>query len=172
MELWDIYDVERLKTGETMVRGGEFPEGAYHMVVHVCIFNAKGEMLIQQRQSFKEGWPNLWDISVGGSAVSGDSSQSAAEREVQEELGLTIDLTGIRPHLTINFDKGFDDFYLIEQDVDLSGLQLQYEEVQAVKWAGLEEILAMIEAGQFIPYYKSLIYFIFESRKKYGSHRN
>lgn len=170
MEFWDIYDVERLKTGETMVRGGEFPEGAYHMVVHVCIFNAKGEMLIQQRQSFKEGWPNLWDISVGGSAVSGDSSQSAAEREVQEELGLTIDLTGIRPHLTINFDKGFDDFYLIEQDVDLSGLQLQYEEVQAVKWAGLEEILAMIEAGQFIPYYKSLIYFIFESRKKYGSH--
>lgn len=57
----------------------------------------------------------MWDISVGGSAVSGDSSQSAAEREVLEELGLKVDLQGVRPHFAINFDHGFDDVYLIER---------------------------------------------------------
>jgi len=101
MELWDIYDADRNKTGRTMERG-PVPEGDYHLVVHVCIFNSKGEMLIQQRQSYKEGWPNLWDISVGGSAVKGDSSQSAAEREVKEELGLNIAVATNCPATTAN----------------------------------------------------------------------
>ncbi len=92
MELWDIYDKDRVKTGKTMVRGAEFAPDSYHMVVHVCIFNSKGEMLIQQRQPFKEGFPNLWDITVGGSATMGDSSQDAAEREVFEEIGLKLNL--------------------------------------------------------------------------------
>ena len=33
-----------------MVRGSEFEKDAYHLVVHACVFNAKGEMLIQQIQ--------------------------------------------------------------------------------------------------------------------------
>ncbi|MBR4112705.1 MAG: NUDIX domain-containing protein [Ruminiclostridium sp.] len=168
MEYWDIYDIERVKTGRTMVRGSEFEDDAYHLVVHVCIFNDKNEMLIQQRQPFKEGWPNMWDVTVGGSAVTGDTSQQAAEREVLEEIGLKLDLKGIRPHLTVNFDRGFDDIYLIEKNVDINELTLQPEEVQAVKWAGREEILAMIEKGDFIPYYPELVNLFFQIRKKYG----
>lgn len=168
MEYWDIYDIERVKTGRTMVRGSEFEDDAYHLVVHVCIFNDKNEMLIQQRQPFKEGWPNMWDVTVGGSAVTGDTSQQAAEREVLEEIGLKLDLKGVRPHLTVNFDRGFDDIYLIEKNVDINELTLQPEEVQAVKWAGRDEILAMIEKGDFIPYYPELVNLFFQIRKKYG----
>ena len=171
MELWDVYDVDRNKTGRTMVRGEAFADGDYHLVVHVCIFNSKGEMLIQQRQPFKEGWPNLWDISVGGSAIQGDSSQTAAEREVLEELGIKLDVQGIRPHFTINFDRGFDDVYLIEKDIDISKLVLQYEEVQNAKWASKEEILQLIEKEEFLPYYPSLINLFFDTRKKYGCHQ-
>lgn len=171
MELWDIYNMHREKTGETMVRGHEFEEGCYHLVVHVCIFNAEGKMLIQQRQPFKEGWPNLWDITVGGSAVQGDSSQTAAERELFEELGIRLDLQSIRPNLTINSERCFNDVYLVEKEVDVKDLTLQYEEVQDARWATLDEILAMIEDGSFIPYYPSFIQFLFESRGKYGSHK-
>ena len=144
------------------------PQGTYHMVVHVCIFNQKGEMLIQQRQPFKEGWPNLWDVTMGGSALAGETSQQAAMREVKEELGLDIDLTNCRPSLTNHFEQGFDDIYLIHQEVDLSKLQLQYEEVQDVKWASQQEILELIREGQFIPYYESLINLFFEMRHSVG----
>lgn len=171
MELWDIYDIDRSKTGRTIQRGEAFCEGDYHLVVHVCIFNAKGEMLIQQRQSFKEGWPNMWDITVGGSAVSGESSQTAAEREVFEELGIRLDLQGIRPHFTINFGDGFDDIYLIEKEVDLSGLKLQYEEVQNAKWADREEVLELLRKGAFIPYYENYINLLFDMKTNYGSHK-
>lgn len=170
MEIWDLYDKDRIKTGETMVRGSKFKENTYHLVVHVCIFNLEGKMLIQQRQPFKDGWPNMWDITVGGSAVSGDTSQLAAEREVYEEIGYKLSLDGIRPSLTINFDKGFDDIYLIQKDIDISKLKLQYEEVQSVKWSSKEEILSMIDEEIFIPYHKSLIDLLFFMRTSKNSH--
>lgn len=170
MEIWDLYDKDRIKTGETMVRGSQFKENTYHLVVHVCIFNLEGQMLIQQRQPFKDGWPNMWDITVGGSAVSGDTSQLAAEREVYEEIGYKLSLDGIRPALTINFDKGFDDIYLIQKDIDISKLKLQYEEVQSVKWASKDEILSMIDEEIFIPYHKSLIDLLFFMRNSKNSH--
>jgi isopentenyldiphosphate isomerase len=59
MELWDVYDINRNKANKTMVRGEPFEIGNYHLVIHVCIFNSDNKMLIQQRQPFKEGWPNM-----------------------------------------------------------------------------------------------------------------
>lgn len=168
MELWDVCNRDRTKLNKTMVRGDKFENGSYHLVVHACIFNSKGEMLIQQRQPFKSGWPNMWDITVGGSAIAGDTSQTAIEREVFEEIGLKIDMQNIRPHLTVNFDRGFDDIYLIEKEVDINELKLQYEEVQQVKWATIDEIYQKLDEGIFIPYYKSLIKLLFDMRKQYG----
>jgi len=69
----------------------------------------------------------------------------------------------------MNYNYGFDDIYLIKQDVDINELSLQYEEVQKVKWASKEEIFSMIDSGEFIPYYQSLIQLFFDSRKKYGA---
>ena len=170
MELFDLYTADREKTGRTMERGGVHPKGFYRLVVHVCIFDSQGRMLIQQRQPFKKGWSNLWDISVGGCAIAGDDSRAAAERETREELGLAVDLTGERPSMTIYWERGFDDYYIVNRDVDVSTLHLQYEEVQQVKWATLEEILEMIDDGRFIPYEKSQIELLFFRRNHRNSH--
>ncbi len=171
MELWDIYDKDRVNTGRTIMRGNPFKADEYHMVVHVCLFNSRDEMLIQQRQSFKEGWPGMWDVTAGGSAITGESSQAAAERELFEEIGHKLDLSRKRPHLTVNFEEGFDDFYLVEDEVDIGTLKLQFEEVQRVKWASKADILALMDCGEFIPFHKSLIETFFEIRKKLGAIR-
>lgn len=170
MEIWDVYDQNRVKTGRTMIRGHEFEKDAYHMVIHVCIFNSQGKMLVQQRQSFKDGWPNMWDFTAGGSALAYESSTEAAEREVFEEIGYKVDLHNKRPYLTINFENGFDDFYLIHgADIDLNTLKLQYEEVQNVKYADKDEIIEMINDGCFIPYYKSFVDLLFEMKEDHIS---
>ena len=171
MERWDLYTQDRIRTGRTMIRGENVPEGLYHLVVHVCLFNARGEMLIQQRQPFKSGWSGLWDVSVGGSAVTGDSSQSAARRELREELGIDLDVDALRPALTLNFPGGFDDVYLVERDgLDPSALTLQPEEVRAARWASQAEILRMLEDGSFIPYHRAFIELLFFLRDHAGTH--
>ena len=73
-----------------MIRGEKQPKNTYRIIVHICIFNSKGKMLIQQRQPFKKGFSNMWDITVGGSAIAGDDSRMAAQRELLEELGVCL----------------------------------------------------------------------------------
>lgn len=165
-EVWDLYNENRLPTGKTHRRGEPMKDGEYHLVVHVCIFNSKNQLLIQQRQPFKKGWPNMWDLTVGGSALAGDTSQKAAERETFEEIGLSLDLSNVRPHFTINFENGFDDYYLIEKEVHIEDLKLQEEEVQRVKWVDKEELLKMEQEGLMIPYY--FLDKLFEIKNYYG----
>lgn len=168
-EIIDLYNVNREHTGQTAIRGEKLPEGTYRMVVHVCIFNSKGEMLIQKRADDIVRWPGYWDVSVGGGAGAGDDSRSAAERETAEELGLHMDFSNRRPVITVNFKDGFDDFYTVQEDISLDDLRLQKEEVAGAKWASKEEVEAMIDEGTFIPYQKDLLGYLFFAREGRGT---
>lgn len=171
MEEWDVYDKHRIKTGKIVPRGAELDAGEFHLVIHVCILNAEDQMLIQQRQPFKKGWPNLWDVTIGGSALAGESSGVAAARELLEEIGYQADFSNERPAFTVNFPRGFDDFYVLKAAIDLNQLVLQESEVQNVRWASKQEILQMIDKGTFIPYHRSVIDMIFDLQNKGGVHR-
>lgn len=168
MELVDLYDENRRPLGRTGDRSAPRLPGEYRMVVHVCVFDRSGRLLIQRRTAEKLIFPELWDVSVGGGVDAGETSRQGAEREFREELGYPLDLGGLRPSVTVNFDGGFDDFYILVRDLPLESLTLQKEEVQAVRWAALEEILDMLEAGSFIPYPRSFLQFLFDMREQFG----
>ena len=163
MELWDLYDQNRIKTGETALRDGDpIPPGRYHVVVHAAVFNSRGEMLIQRRQPWKAIFPGLWDITCGGSAQAGEDSATAVWREVREEVGLDLDaLKNGRAVFTVNFRDGFDDYYIARSDTPAEDLVLQASEVAEARWATREEILALICEKTFIPYYPALIELLF-----------
>jgi isopentenyldiphosphate isomerase len=169
MELWDIYDEDRRLTGRTMLRGEAYPEGGYHLVVHMCVFNSRGEMLLQRRHPEKDDWSGMWDVTMGGSAVAGEDSRTAAQREVMEEMGICVDLTGVRPALTCCRPHIFNDIYFVDRDLELSELTFQPEEVCDAKWAGEDEVLAMLEAGTFIPYHESFIRYLFALHRAGGN---
>jgi isopentenyldiphosphate isomerase len=168
MELVDLYDENRASLRRTAERGGPMSPGEYRMVVHVCVFDHRGRLLVQQRAPEKFIWPGLWDVSVGGGVDAGETSRQGAEREFREELGIPLDLSGLRPSVTVNFDGGFDDFYILTKDLSLESLTLQKEEVRSVRWASLKEVLEMREQGAFIPYPESFLRFLFDMRKQFG----
>lgn len=168
MELVDLYNEDRIPLGRTAERSGPKNPGELRLVVHVCVFDSQGRLLIQQRAKKKYVWPELWDVSIGGGVDAGETSCQGAEREFQEELGYRLDLTGVRPSVTVNFPEGFDDFYIVRRDLDLSCLTLQREEVAGVRWASLTEVLAMHASGAFIPYPESFLRFLFDMREQFG----
>lgn len=168
MEKFDLLDKNRNFTGVSAIREDNqiLAEETYRQVVHIAIFNNSGEMLIQQRQSSKNFCPDLWDVSVGGSVLSGETPCEAATRELFEELGVSYDFSKNRPAFTMNFSSGFDDYFILNIDINLSDFKLQIEEVQNVEWASLEKILELIKQGKFINYYENLIRLLFEKKDK------
>ena len=53
MELFDIYDDDRNRTGRTAERNQKLKDGEYQLIVHVNIMNTQNQLLIQQRQPHK-----------------------------------------------------------------------------------------------------------------------
>ncbi|WP_079505158.1 bifunctional NUDIX hydrolase family protein/GNAT family N-acetyltransferase [Mesobacillus jeotgali] len=152
MELWNIYDKYRHLTDRVHERGQEMKPGDHHLVVHVWIVNDDGQYLIQRRQPWKIGFPNMWDCSAAGSALMGDDSEQAAIRETKEEIGIGLDMDKGERLFTVKFSEGFDDIWLVRQNIALENLQLQGEEVAEAKWVSEEEIKEMVEKGEFIPF--------------------
>ena len=60
-----------------------------HPVIHLHVFNSKGELYIQKRPDWKDIQPGKWDTSVGGHIDLGESVDIALRRETQAELGIT-----------------------------------------------------------------------------------
>lgn len=164
MEILDLYDENRIRTGKTYIRGSKMPENTYRQIVHLAIFDDKNRLLIQKRQSTKT-MANLWDVSCGGASKAGESSKEAIKREVSEELGIEIDFTYIRPIFTANFKYGFDDFYLVHENIDIEDLVLQEDEVQDANWASENQVLQLMDEGKFVKYKKNFIKLIFDLAK-------
>ena len=60
-----------------------------HPVVHLHVFNSKGEIYLQRRPEWKDIQPGKWDTAVGGHIDYGETSEKALRREVREELDIT-----------------------------------------------------------------------------------
>lgn len=59
-----------------------------HPVVHLHVFNDKGELYLQKRQDFKLIQPGKWDTAVGGHIAWGESLEESLMRESYEEISI------------------------------------------------------------------------------------
>ncbi|SHH76520.1 bifunctional NUDIX hydrolase family protein/GNAT family N-acetyltransferase [Clostridium grantii] len=153
MELLDIYDKYKHKTGRTYERGTLINKGDYRLVVHIWIVNDKNEILIQKRQPWKNKWPNMWDASAAGCATQGDTSIMAIIRETKEEIGIDLDINNVEFLFSVRFYSGFDDIWLLKKNIHINDLILQDEEVADAKWVSQEKIMEMVKAGKFVEYH-------------------
>ena len=88
-ELFPIVDEEGRVLGS--ITRGEAHSGSrvLHPVVHLHLFNSRGELYLQRRPLWKDIQPGRWDTSCGGHVSYGETPDEALRREVSEELGVT-----------------------------------------------------------------------------------
>lgn len=87
-EMFPLVDAEGNVIGQAT--RGECHSGSMllHPVIHLHVFNNKGELYLQKRSATKDIQPNKWDSSVGGHIDLGETPEIAALREAKEEIGL------------------------------------------------------------------------------------
>lgn len=62
-----------------------------HRTVFVVVQSSDGRVLVHQRSPDKDIWPSWWDMAVGGVVGLGEDWDTAARREVEEEIGVVAD---------------------------------------------------------------------------------
>jgi isopentenyldiphosphate isomerase len=160
VEFWDILDEDGNKTGRLHERGNQMKKGEFHHQVCIWIVNDKGEFLISKRSPNRHSMPNIWECT-GGNTVAGDDSLNSALKEVREELGVTLNpddgfLFKEIKHIREDGSGKFMDVWIFRQEVDISAIILQPEETCDAMWATKNQIIKMIDEGEFTMWEMSL----------------
>ncbi len=154
MELWDIYDINRNKTGKIINRNSyeKLREGEYHLVVDAVIINSDKKILLSKRSEFKQKYPLLWECT-GGSCIKGENSLQGILREVSEELGINFKESEAIFYKTIRDDKArdFKDIWLFRKDIELKELNFSDNEVVEAKWVTIDEFEEMLNKKEIVP---------------------
>ena len=146
MEFVDKFDNKRISLNKVAERQKKI-DGEYRQSVHVWIQNSKGEFLIQKRSPNKTTFPNMWS-QTGGGVEKGEITLQAALRECKEELGIDINIKHIELILSFKRKYDFVDVWLVRENIDISNLVLQEEEVSDVKWATIDEIRTLMKSSK------------------------
>src|ERR1700729_1431413 len=94
MEIVDIVNVDDTVIG-TAPKDEARQKGLLTRVSFIVLLNSQNELYLQQRKATKKTYPLYWSGSAAGHVRSGETYHQAALRELQEELGITVELTEI-----------------------------------------------------------------------------
>lgn len=158
MELWDIYDSNKQRTGRTMKRNDWcLKDGEYHLTVLGVVARPDGKFLITKRVMTKSWAPGWWEVS-GGAAMAGEDSIDAVKREVLEETGLDVSnadggyVFSYKRENPGEGDNYFVDVYRFIMDFKEEDLKLQEAETAGYMLATSKEIEKLGEEGIFLHY--------------------
>lgn len=158
MELWDIYDAEKKRTGRTMKKNDWcLKEGEYHLTVLGIVMHKDGRFLITRRVMTKAWAPGWWEVS-GGAAQAGEDSKEAVLREVREETGLDVKeweggyLFSYKRENPGEGDNYFVDIYRFQGDFEEADIHIQETETDGYRLATLKEIEELAAQGIFLHY--------------------
>ena len=153
-EFLDVWDQNGTPTGRICNKDEVHQMGFFHPTVHVWFYTLTPTLLFQKRGANKQTFPNFWDVSVAGHVAAGESIIEGALREVKEEIGLKLNATDlhridVRKNVNI-FPNGITDcefqhVFLSELKTNAQNLQIQKEEVDAVRLFTFEEIHTCIQ---------------------------
>lgn len=134
---------------------GECHDGSkkLHPVIHLHVFNSKGELYLQKRPEWKDIQPGKWDTSVGGHVDLGESVEIALKREAQEELGISDFKPEILTHYIFESERERELVFAHKTIYD--GVINPSEELDGGRFWRIDEIKEHLGKGVFTPNFES-----------------
>ena len=133
-------------------RSSVFSAKAGFRVSHVFVFNESNQLLLQRIARSRERHPGYWGSSVAAYVFSGEDYISAAERRINEELGIThVDVQLIGK--TAMRDDGCTKFISLFTATSNGPFQFDRNHIDELQFVSLPQIQEMLRTHerQFTP---------------------
>ena len=142
--------------------------GLWHRAVHILVSDAGGRIFLQKRSMLKDLSPGLWDSSCSGHVDAGEDYDTAAVRELGEEIGVRLphstgggQAAGVGPIRWFRIEAceqtGWEFVWVYRLRHD-GPLTLEPREIQYGEWVAPAEITARVaqRPEEFCPSFKLL----------------
>ena len=118
-------------------------KGLIHREAYVYLINSLGKVLLQKRKD-----NGLWDHSAAGHFSEHESYIEGAKRELEEELGVRINLGDLKEITYKRIDSikpnkknlRFVKVYLVKKKIDLNDFKIDYNELTEIKFFDKKEL--------------------------------
>lgn len=141
-----LLDSSGLPIGTELKETVHGPDTPLHAAFSVFLFDCDRRMLCQQRALHKKTWPGIWSNACCGHPGPGESTEDAAHRRLEQELGLQdiplkLALPDFRYKATF---QGIVENEICPVFVGLckSDPTINREEVEAFKWVDWDDFAA------------------------------
>jgi isopentenyl-diphosphate delta-isomerase len=133
--------------------------GILHRAFSLLVFNAGGELLIQQRSASKRLWPLYWSNSCCSHPRSAETMESAIHRRLHEELGLRCPLHFLfKFQYQAQFDATGAENELCSVFIGRStdSVKIDTQEINAWRWISPDALQAEMARlpGNFTPWFE------------------
>lgn len=135
--------------------------GLLHRAFSIFLFNERGEVLVHQRAPEKPLWPGFWTNSCCSHPRKGESYLSAANRRLDDELGVAADLSFVYQfEYQADFDGKGSERELCSVFVgridDANALAPNPSEIEACRWVSCTDLNRWVSLSpdQFTPWFK------------------
>ena len=125
-----------------------------HPVVHLHVFNSRGELYLQHRPAWKDIQPDKWDTAVGGHVDLGENVHQALLREVREELGITDFTPEDLGHYVFEGKRERELVYVHRCTYD-GAISPSKDELNGGRFWTKDEVASSIGKGIFTPNFES-----------------
>ena len=125
-----------------------------HPVVHLHVFNSRGEVYLQKRPEWKDIQPGKWDTSVGGHIDYGETPEQALVREGGEELGIT-DFVPERIGMYVFESRRERELVYVHRTIYDGPIRPSAEELDGGRFWSMDEIRAAIGQQILTPNFES-----------------
>lgn len=143
-DLFDVVDADDTVIG-VEARATVHREGLMHRAVHVFVFNQAGQLYLQRRSMNKDSAPGKWVSSCSGHVDSGEDYDSAAPRELREEIGLANPEGLQRVFKEAPCRQTGQEFVWVYRCVSEGPFTLDPEEVSDGKWVDIDTLDRWLE---------------------------
>ena len=151
-EYFDVYDEKGNLLGKALRSECHGNPALIHCTIHVAVMHPEnGSLLLQKRRMDKDIQPGKWDTAVGGHLACGENFETAARRELAEELGIKEELE--LQHL---FDSRIRN-EIESENIRVFGVKLagpfdyQRSEIDGVRFWNAEELADPANRREFTP---------------------
>lgn len=154
-EVFDVVDRNDHVVGRA-TRSEVHARGLLHRAVNVFVFDQQGRLLLQMRSVHKDEYPQCWTSSASGHVDAGEDYESAAIRELAEELGLH---TPVEYLTTLPAGpETANEFSALYSTVTSSTPEFNRVEIESVRFFDIPRVAEMIrdEPDRFTPPFKQL----------------
>jgi len=154
-----LVDENDRELGELSKAACHDADGVLHRAFSAFLFNAAGELLLQQRASSKRLWPGFWSNSCCSHPRQGESMATATVRRLEEELNLSADLRFV---YKFRYQASYGDLgsehelcHVFLGRID-DNVRPNAEEITAIRFVNAETLNAELEKNpeSFTPWFK------------------